>query len=80
MKIYASPKKIGYVSQDSSCWFEGYNEKYFHDKGALYYCISNKYSKLLCLQFLLRKRKKVCENIDIIRAYKLMVSGIKDFK
>ena len=76
MKIYASPKKIGYVSQDSSCWFEGYNEKYFHDKGALYYCISNKYSKLLCLQFLLRKRKKVCENIDIIRAYKLMVSGI----
>ena len=54
--------------------------KYFHDKGALYYCISNKYSKLLCLQFLLRKRKKVCENIDIIRAYKLMVSGIKDFK
>ena len=80
LKIYASPKKIGYVSQDSSCWFEGYNEKYFHDKGALYYCISNKYSKLLCLQFLLRKRKKVCENIDIIRAYKLMVSGIKDFK
>lgn len=27
-----------------------------------------------------KKKKKVCENIDIIRAYKLMVNGIKDFK
>ena len=80
LKIYTNPQIIGYVSQEDSYWFEGYNEKYFHDKGVLYYCISNKYSKLLCLQFLLRKRKKVCENIDIIRAYKLMVNGIKDFK
>ena len=73
--------KNGYASVSMvNLGFVGYNEKYFHDKGALYYCISNKYSKLLCLQFLLRKRKKVCENIDIIRAYKLMVNGIKDFK
>ena len=80
LKIYEYPENIADVDYSVSSWFEGYNEKYFHDKGALYYCISNKYSKLLCLQFLLRKRKKVCENIDIIRAYKLMVSGIKDFK
>ena len=80
LKLYKTPIRIASVDMSDSTWFKGYNEKYFHDKGALYYCISNKYSKLLCLQFLLRKRKKVCENIDIIRAYKLMVNGIKDFK
>lgn len=80
LKMYAVPQKIGYVSQDDSCWFRGYNEKYFHDKGALYYCISNRYSKLLCLQFLIRKRKKLCKDIDVMTAYKLMLNGIEDFK
>lgn len=35
MKIYTSSICIGAVNQDSSSWFQGYNEKFFYDKGCL---------------------------------------------
>lgn len=35
MKIYTSPVCIGAVNQENSTWFQGYNEKYFYDKGCL---------------------------------------------
>ena len=35
LKIYKSPIKVADVKQDGSSWFNGYNEKYYFDKGAL---------------------------------------------
>lgn len=36
LKIYRSPVKVADVKQDTSSWFEGYTEKYYRDKGALF--------------------------------------------
>ena len=36
LKIYRSPIKVADVKQESSSWFEGYTEKYYVDKGALF--------------------------------------------
>lgn len=32
--VYLYPQSIGFVSFDKSSWFNGYNEKYYYDKGA----------------------------------------------
>lgn len=34
MKVYEYPMTIARVSYEKSTWFDGYNEKYFYDKGA----------------------------------------------
>lgn len=50
LKVYTYPESIATLQTSTSTWFRGYVEKYFFDKGALYYCISNKFWRLLCLQ------------------------------
>ena len=40
LKVYVYPANIASVDQTSSTWFEGYTEKYFYDKGALFAALS----------------------------------------
>lgn len=80
LKIYVSPKVIGYVSQEGSTWFKGYTDKYFKDKGVFYYCLSKHLSKPLCLQYCLRHKNLFERGINWKQAYKLMCLGIKEFK
>lgn len=80
LNIYTNPNIIGYVSQNESSWFEGYNKKFFKDKGALFYSISKTFSKFLCIQFLIRNKNILNEDINFIYAYKLMLSGIYELK
>lgn len=75
LKIYASPEVIGHVSQEDSAWFEGFNEKYFHDKGVFFSALSRKTSWILCLQFILRKKKMFKGKISPIKAFLLMIKG-----
>lgn len=35
LRLYKSPIEIANVDMSESTWFEGHNEKYYHDKGAL---------------------------------------------
>ena len=80
LRVYSSPKVIGEVTHKTSTWFSGYNEKYFKDKGALFYAISNKYGKLYCLYYLLRHRKKVLNQLNFTEAKRKMYEGISEFK
>ncbi len=80
VKIYNSNKNIGYVYSNESTWFEGYNEKYMYDQGAIFYRIAPKMYKLLILQFAIRKYFLYKDNISIIEAYKQMVLGAKKCK
>lgn len=36
LKVYGCKKKIASFDRSTSSWFDGYNEKYYFDKGALY--------------------------------------------
>ena len=38
LRIYGSSVVLGACAKDSSSWFEGYNEKYYYDKGAWLAC------------------------------------------
>jgi len=82
LKVYAYPEKIGTVSfyDNNSSWFKGFNEKYFMDKGILFYYMSEKHWKFLCLQYVIRKRGLFREYCSPRKAYKLMKQGVKKYK
>lgn len=80
LRIYANPSIIGYVSQESSSWFNGYTDKYFIDKGVFFSCVSKRWSRFLCLQYLIRHRKMFVKDKKLKEAYKLMKQGISQVK
>lgn len=41
LKIFTTKCFIGDVDHGESTWFKGYTDKYFYDKGVVYFCISN---------------------------------------
>ncbi|NLN49472.1 MAG: glycosyltransferase family 2 protein [Clostridiales bacterium] len=79
LNVYANPTIIGYVNQESSSWFAGYNEKYFFDQGLLFACVSKRWAKILCLQFLVRHYKMFRKDISIKKSFKHMIEGVKTF-
>ena len=80
LKIIAIPITIGKIEEDRpSTWFEGYNDKYFIDRGALFAAISRKWAWLLCIQFVLRHNKLFKGDTKFNNALKLMFDGIKKY-
>lgn len=81
LKIYTYPLSIATVYQGESTWFTGYNEKYLHDKGALFSALAPKFASMLCLQDLIRHRHILKESgLGFWTAYASMRKGIKNFK
>lgn len=80
LKVYSSPKVIGTVTYEESTWFKGYTDKYFCDRGILFYCISKLGALMLCLHFAIRKRKLFEKDKTWTEAYKLMIRGIREFR
>lgn len=80
LKVYAEPQVIGYVSQEDSSWFNGYTDKFFVDKGALYACLSKRWAEVLCLQFVIRHRKMFKDDKKCMEAFRLMNKGIREMK
>ncbi len=81
LKLYTYPKVIGAVDQSTSTWFEGFNEKFFYDKGALMSMVSKTLSMFLCEQFILR-HNEICRlsGISKNKIRTLMRAGIKNVK
>ncbi len=74
LKVYAVAKTLAYLPDSrESTWFKGYNEKYFKDKGVLYYIMSKKYHKFLCLQDAIRHKKEYKTGKSWVELYKSMV-------
>ncbi|MFU2181498.1 glycosyltransferase family A protein [Streptococcus pluranimalium] len=78
LKIYQYDFIIADVYNDDSSWFEGYNEKFFFDRGALYRAAFPTMSHLMMLQFLVRKRK-LFKDWKFLDAYREMQKGAKSF-
>jgi len=77
-KIHSVDKVVADVYNDQSTWFEGYTDKYFKDKGALFATLSKTFAEFLCFQFVLRKRKKIIKARTSLEALRLMFQGIKE--
>lgn len=80
VKIYSVDKKIGSVKNETSTWFTGYNNEFLFCQGALFYKVYGFYSKLICLQYVVRKYELYKKNLTIFEAYKQMILGINEAK
>ena len=78
LKIYSSTQNIGCVYQKKSTWFNGYNEKFFYDKGALFTAINVNLKIILIIQYLLR-HKEILKEIKFFSALKLMIKGSNEY-
>ncbi|MGE7182757.1 glycosyltransferase [Peribacillus sp. NPDC006672] len=81
LNILAVPEAISTLpNYRESSWFQGYTDKYFIDRGALFASITKRNAWLLCLQFAIRHRKMFKEAKNWYEAYNLMIKGIKEIK
>ncbi|GBF73570.1 hypothetical protein PA598K_01872 [Paenibacillus sp. 598K] len=80
LRVYTNPQTIGYVSQETSSWFQGYTDKYFYDKGAFFSAMSANWAWVLGLQFALRHQEMYTGERTLIDVIKLINRGAKDFR
>jgi len=62
-----------------STWFQGFNDKYFSDQGALYAAISRRHYRFLCLQDSVRHSKKYARHGGILKNHRMMIHGAKKY-
>lgn len=80
LRIYAVPERIGEEIPRPSTWFDGYNEKFFHDRGVLYHFLYGRLAGVWARRFILAKKSYMCKEIQPSRALKLMKEGIAEAK
>lgn len=75
--VYAVPIEIGEECERESTWFQGYNDKFFIDRGVLYHFLYGGLAYLMSVRFLLVHGKVMCTKIPMKNALALMKKGIK---
>lgn len=80
LKLYTSTVCIGEEVPRESTWFHGFNEKFFFDRGVLFYFLYKKLAILWALRFVLTKREMLQGEIKGREAFKLLRQGIKKGK
>ena len=78
LKVYKVPVTIGQEVPRPSTWFHGYDEKFFFDRGVLYYHLYGFLKKPLALRFLLKNKVQMCGEIPLKKAYALMKQGMRE--
>lgn len=78
MKMIYLSEEIGKVTHANSTWFQGFNNSYFKDMGAIFYQMSPKISLFLILQFAIRKYKLYSRENGFKSAILLMIDGAKE--
>lgn len=79
LKVYSSPYSIAMVDFQESSWFNGYDKKYFKDKGVLMYLLHGKFAYLFILIFLFR-HKYMYEKIGFKTSFSSMLEGYREIK
>lgn len=80
MKVYTVPVEIGEEIPRPSTWFNGYNEKFFFDRGVLFHHLYGNMAWLWALRFVIVKKKVMCQEIPAGQAFKLIMDGVKEAK
>lgn len=78
LNVYCCDKYIGTVNHTNSTWFNGYNRKYFFDKGAVYTAMNYRFRKLL-MKLYLHRHKEVLDKLTFKEAYECMKRGSMDY-
>ena len=77
-RVYTAPVTIGREEAGESTWFQGYNKKFFYDRGVLYHYLYGWLEWPLSLRFLYAHRGKICTEVSLRQAERWMWEGIRD--
>jgi glycosyltransferase involved in cell wall biosynthesis len=81
LKIIAYPISIGEIIQNrSSSWFRGFNDKFYFDKGALFYTLSKTFYFFLIVRFILKFYKLYEGNKSFFTLFQHMLNGATEAK
>lgn len=80
LKVYKVPVTIGEEKERPSTWFCGYNEKFFFDRGVLYWYLYGHFCHIMGLRFMLAHKQELCKELSWKTAYGLMCKGMKEGK
>ena len=75
MNIYICDKTLGYVNNDASTWFKGYTDKYFFDKGVLFFELVGIVAYLAAMYTCI-KHKDLYKEYGIKKAIATMLKGV----
>lgn len=78
MRVYKTTCELGQEQFRESSWFRGYNEKFFYDRGVLFYFLYGKMAWLMALRYVLLKKSFMCKEISPRDAYRLIRKGTRD--
>lgn len=76
LKVYCVPVSIGRETERESTWFQGYNHKFFYDRGVLYSHLYGRLDRLMAIRFLLAHKAEMCQEIPVKEAFRIMCRGI----
>jgi glycosyltransferase involved in cell wall biosynthesis len=79
LRIYASKDTIGVLDHGASTWFSGYNDKFFFDKGVLFYCLDRRLCRVLSVYHCFKHRRRY-HAYGWRRALRQMQNGIRHAK
>ena len=78
LHLYTETEVIGKEILRESTWFHGYTEKFFFDRGVLYASLYGGMAKLWAFRYLFVKKKTLCNEISLKKAFRLMKDGIRE--
>lgn len=78
LKLIATPVVLGEEIPRPSTWFNGYNDKFFYDRGVLYRCLYGNMAKIFGIRWLLKMKSKFSGEYSYDNARKQLFKGIKD--
>ena len=78
LKIYRSVELIGEERSRESTWFEGYTEKFFHDRGVRYHYLYGSMALPFGLRWLHKNRDSFCAERPYAECKRLLKEGIRD--
>lgn len=76
LKIYGVPATLASITDGNSTWFQGYNDKYFFDRGVLYYIQNKRLCKFQAVYHCVKYRKKYSQ-YGVKKAIKQIMKGIQ---
>ena len=78
LKVYYVPVEIAKVAQDASVWFDGYDEKYFFNRGKTTgYILGAFWGFLYACYFIVAKRSLYKKDVGRFKAFLNILKGLK---
>lgn len=71
---------LGKETYRESTWFKGYTDKFFFDRGVLYHFLYGAMAAVFGARFLIKNRNEMLKDISFLKAFGLLLKGIKEGK